>query len=88
MVAELLNSFFGNFLFVTLHLINPLSKYSFIPSISPILKFRPVVVVLSVVIGYFGFAKRLGITSDHLFEGVLIFVIIFINAYTRKDRFI
>ena len=28
-------------------------------------------VLLSVVIGYFGFAKRLGITSDHLFEGVI-----------------
>lgn len=32
-------------------------------------------VILSVVIGYFGFAKRLGITSDHLFEGVLIGVV-------------
>ena len=32
-------------------------------------------VVLSVVIGYFGYAKRLGITSDHLFEGVLICVV-------------
>lgn len=32
-------------------------------------------VVLSVVIGYFGFAKRLGATSDHLFEGVVVGVI-------------
>lgn len=32
-------------------------------------------IVLSVVIGYFGFAKRLGITSDHLFEGVILGVV-------------
>lgn len=32
-------------------------------------------VVLSVVIGYFGYAKRLGATSDLLFEGVVVGVI-------------
>ena len=32
-------------------------------------------IVLSVVIGYFGFAKRLGINSDHLFEGVILGVV-------------
>lgn len=32
-------------------------------------------VVLSVVIGYFGFAKRLGATTDYLFEGVVVGVI-------------
>ena len=32
-------------------------------------------IVLSVVIGYFGFAKRLGVTSDHLFEGVILGVV-------------
>ena len=32
-------------------------------------------IVLSVVIGYFGFAKRLGATSDYLFEGVAVGVI-------------
>lgn len=32
-------------------------------------------IILSVVIGYFGFAKRLGVTSDHLFEGVILGVV-------------
>lgn len=32
-------------------------------------------IVLSVIIGYFGFAKRLGLSSDHLFEGVMAGVI-------------
>lgn len=32
-------------------------------------------IILSVVIGYFGFAKRLGLTSDHLFEGVILGVV-------------
>lgn len=32
-------------------------------------------IILSVVIGYFGFAKRLGISSDYLFEGVIIGVV-------------
>lgn len=32
-------------------------------------------IILSVVIGYFGFAKRLGVNSDHLFEGVMVGVV-------------
>lgn len=32
-------------------------------------------VILSVVVGYFGFAKRLGATTDYLFEGVIVGVV-------------